>query len=580
MLCLLAVAAQISAQVTLVKDGDARVVIYVPGEIMDPAQKGRERLRASVHDLAGYLEKISGAKITISTDHPAKGADALPILIGPYAEQRFGPLELATRYQQGWRLVVTRAGIGMLGESDEAVSYAIYELLDRLGCRWYLPGELGERIPSMQTITMPVMDVSAAPSILGRNIGPIDADFQRRNRCGGLAIECNDIAISMRSYIPREQLAAHPLWNAELDGKREVTGIFCWSNPAVADAVADGIMRQLEQQYRPVVTLSTPYGDRFCACVACKALDAGGWHHGLGRPSMTDRFIAFANRVAERVTGKYPRVLFGMLMKNHYIDPPLREKPHANLLPVITSIATCRAHSVTARDCPDRQQFAKQVEGWARLTDTLAIYEFGYNLAEVAAPYPMLRWEKDIPFYFAHKAKFWMPYGWVSDVLPNLDAALPGMYLGIRMAWYPQAAPAKVLDEFYTGFYGAAAKPMRRYWQAVDNAWQQTPAHAGRFFGYDRRFTPMVLTDARGTGGGGGGVPHPGGSSARATGERLLPAIRTVYGDAPEPEHRQTGEFGSGRQSLVRTTQSSAPALSQECRFRFLRLGYVPHRHL
>ena len=38
-------------------------------------------------------------------------------------------------------------GVGLYGESMLADSYAVYTFLDQLGCRWFMPGELGEIIP-------------------------------------------------------------------------------------------------------------------------------------------------------------------------------------------------------------------------------------------------------------------------------------------------------------------------------------------------------------------------------------------------------------------------------------------------
>ena len=40
-------------------------------------------------------------------------------------------------------------GVGLFGESDLASSYAVYELLDRLGCRWFIPSAMGEVIPTL-----------------------------------------------------------------------------------------------------------------------------------------------------------------------------------------------------------------------------------------------------------------------------------------------------------------------------------------------------------------------------------------------------------------------------------------------
>lgn len=150
-LCFLFVTAgRIHAQTTIVADGAPRAAIFVPARIMDDAAANPEptsvwrslkpeaqqrRLRESVKDLAAIIERISGAKFDIVVGAPAADEKRLPILIGELATARFGKPAMAFPYQQGFRLVVTKDAIGLAGESDLATSYAIYTLLDSLGCR-------------------------------------------------------------------------------------------------------------------------------------------------------------------------------------------------------------------------------------------------------------------------------------------------------------------------------------------------------------------------------------------------------------------------------------------------------------
>ena len=505
-LLLLIILASSAFALTLVKDGKALCAVYVEPAVMaadDAAalkatperEKERRRLRESVKDLALYLGKMSGTQVEIVTAEPAKGDARIPILIGVYAQKAFGEPKGRSPWKQGWRMVVTDKAVGLLGESDEATGYAIYEVLDHLGCRWFLPGDMGEDIPALPTITLANTDLSAVPPILGRNIGGIDADFQRRNRCGGLQVQINNLGTSLRVYLSKEELAAHPAWNAELGGKREVTSLYCWSNPGVQQAVADSIIARLDAKYVPSVTLSQPYNARFCECANCTALDAGAWCELMSEPSRTDRYIWFCNRVAERVTKKYPDVLFGVLANMNYIDPPVREKPHPNLVPAVILVNNCRAHSLTDATCASRSLMRNIIAGWGKLSDRIIGYEFAYNLAEVGAPFPLLRWEQDIPYLFANNVKFWIPQGWVQDEMKNLESTLPGVYLGMRLAWNPAAKPQAILDEFYARCYGNAAAPMRRYWQTLDDAWQKTPEHVGSHFGFYHRF-PLAVTDA------------------------------------------------------------------------------------
>ena len=505
-LCALMTAGAFAAgKVTLVKDGVSQTAIYVPAEIMaadkqlppqptvaNTQEAQRRRLRESVRDLALYLGKISGAQIEIRKQAPAATDQLIPIMIGGYADKAFGGPRKTSPYKQGWRYVITPKGIGMMGESDEAVSYAVYELLDRLGCRWYMPGAEGEVIPRQQTISCSILDISQVPVTISRNIWFADEAFKRRNRLGGLRLDFGH-ALEIRNYITQKQLEEHPDWNAENNGKRSINGRFCWGNPEVANAVADGIITQLDKDYQPTVSIFPNDGADFCQCAKCKALDAGDWDATMNQVSITDRFIHFANQIAKRVNAKYPDVLLGFCPYVQYTPAPLREKPDPHLVPVIAPITYCRAHSMLDKDCPYRSALLPVVKGWGKVTKNLGMYEFAYNLAECSVPDPMMvKWGQELPVMYANGLKFWLP-----ETMANFDTTLPGLYLGIRMSWNPNMKPQEVFDELFTRFYGAAAKPMQRYWQTFDDAWTKVPEHAGCAFSYGRRFTPEVMTAAR-----------------------------------------------------------------------------------
>jgi hypothetical protein len=98
----------------------------------------------------------------------------------------------------------------------------------------------------------------------------------------------------------------------------------------------------------------------------------------------------------------------------------------------------------------------------------------------------------ELPLQYASGVNLWTP-----ETVPNFDNFMPGLYLGIRMSWYTKANPQDILNEFYTKFYGAAAGPMRDYWQCADDAWTSVPVHAGCGFSYLRRFTPERMAAMR-----------------------------------------------------------------------------------
>ena len=253
-------------EIKLVDKGKAYAAIYVVPEVMAAdktlpgtatyaerqAETERQRLRESVKDLARYFEMMSGARIEVLTSAPQAKDKRVPIFVGALATQRFPGALPEAPARQGFRVVVARQGVGLMGESDEATSYAIYEVLDRLGCRWYMPSEMGEVIPRRSTISLPIMDFAGKPGTLLRQIWFVDEDFKRRNRMGGPWVYAQH---ALEHYITKEQREQNPEWRAIIGGKPSDLRLK-WSHPGVQQAVADAIIRKLDARYEPSISIS------------------------------------------------------------------------------------------------------------------------------------------------------------------------------------------------------------------------------------------------------------------------------------------------------------------------------------
>ena len=492
------------ASVTLVDSGRPRAAIYVAPGVMaadskarlkNPAleaAKQRRRLRESVADLALYIEKMSGAKVPVVRGAPGAGDQRVAILIGSLAARAFGPVGKSYPYKQAFRVVVSRKGVGLYGESDLAASYAIYEVLDRLGCRWFMPGEMGEEVPDRATIALAEMDLEAAPGTIYRGIWYADEAYRRRNRMGGLQLSAGH-ALEL-SYLTKDDLAKHPEWQATDAGGKPVRGRYKWSNKDLAAAIAEKILARHATNPQPSYSLSPGDGIAFDSSAADKALDAGDFDTTCQMTSLTDRMLVIANRIAARVNAKLPDVLFGMLAYVQYTRPPVRETPHANIVPQIAPITYSRAHPMDDDRVPGNKDLRYIVEGWGRKAAATSYYFYAYFLAEVTAPNPMLtKWGRDVPYVLAKgNCRFWQP-----ETLPNFEVMMHALYMGNRLAWDPKLKPAAVYREINERFYGHAARQMTAYWTFVDRVWVDTPEYSGCGFGYLRRWTPQRLGKAR-----------------------------------------------------------------------------------
>lgn len=449
-----------------------------------------ERLRDSVTDLARTLGKIARVEIEVTTNAAPPGDGRIPILVGEPATERFGPAARHTKYKQGLRVVVTPEAVGLIGESDLAASYAIYELLDRLGCRWYMPSEMGEVLPDLPVLRVPVMDVSSAPYTIYRGIWFADNDYGRRNRLGGLYLRAGH---ALEGYVSDEQRKAHPEWQGYYEGKPYGRRLR-WSQPGVAEAIADGVLDYLAKSpHVRSVSLSPNDGLGYDDTEDTK-LDAGDFDPTLQQVSITDRQVWLCNRVIERVVRKYPDVLFGMLAYAQSTRPPVREVPHPNLVPVIAPITYRRAHPMTWEGIPGNEALRAAVTGWADKADKVAYYFYGWFLAEPSAPSPFIcKWGEDLKFIYAKGGcRFWQP-----ETLATFDSNFLGLYMSLRMAWDPNQDPDDIIAELHKKFYGQAAKPMLDYWYLVDQVWTTSEECSGCGFGHLRRWSPAHLGLAR-----------------------------------------------------------------------------------
>ena len=493
-----------AAEVMLVDAGVAKTVIVAPARVMAPddpkinveafgrlepqREFQRRQLRAAVNDLAQYFEKMSGARVGIVTD-PAKTGNLTPIYIGELATAKYGQPQQSAPFAQGFRMVVTPAGVGLAGESDLGTSYAIYEVLDRLGCRWFMPTEMGECIPSMKTIALPEMDYNSAPGTIYRSIWAADWDFKRRNRCGGMPLNASH---ALENYIPKETLAKHPEWIAVYQGK-PVPPLTKWTRPEIADAMSETIIKYFDTGvYQWSASLSPEDGLAFDESEDPQ-FDAGDFDPQFGMNSLSDRLLILCNRIADRVTKKYPDALFGFNAYVNYTRPPVREKMHPNLVPVIAPITYCRAHPVTDDGDPGAADLRRSIEGWGKAARMTGVYFFAMHLAEQSAPYPMIReWSVNVPYVLKNNCQFFQP-----ETTANFETTMHGLWLGMRLAWNPNQQPADIVNEINTRFYGNAAAEMAAYWDLADRCWVETPEYSGAGHGHMKRFTPERMAKLR-----------------------------------------------------------------------------------
>ncbi|MGE5531843.1 MAG: DUF4838 domain-containing protein, partial [Bacteroidota bacterium] len=229
---------------------------------------------------------------------------------------------------QGWRLDADRTGITLSANTRLGLQNALYALLDRWGCRWVMVGELGECIPRVRSLTVPVgtlapqvyNDFSVDPS----GSGSAYSEFYARNQAGFLNWT------TMQHYWlyalpPEKYFATHPEWYSLIAGKRQPKQL-CTSNPEViAEMIKAAKTFLAAGENRVCFPMDPMDGIDFCQCDNCRALDVPGQFTN-GAPCVTDRVLHFANRVAAGIRDEYPDRYVGFYAYWTHVDPPQRAR--------------------------------------------------------------------------------------------------------------------------------------------------------------------------------------------------------------------------------------------------------------
>ena len=226
---------------------------------------------------------------------------------------------------------------------DERGSFnAVCGLLHKLGARWYLPGELGEVMPSMKTIALPRLDETVRPDFALRQFnfrfataGPETSKWAMR--LGTRNSEKLQIAHGMATMTQNDAtFAAHPEWFAFYGGKRGYKPGYdknqlCYSNEELFRETVRYARAQLDTYMFESVSIMPPDGyTSICQCEKCKGKDSPERNE---RGLLSDYVWDFVNRVAKEVGKTHPHAKVMNCAYGSYALPPLRiDKLESNVL--------------------------------------------------------------------------------------------------------------------------------------------------------------------------------------------------------------------------------------------------------
>jgi hypothetical protein len=473
-----------AASFRLIENAQARSEIVVTANAAEPE-------RRAANELQQYLHQISGATVPISE---RATAGTFSILLGQAAST---PLLLEAIKAIGddsasFVLQADGGGVRIVGLSPEGTANGVTELLEQLGVRWFMPGEIGTVIPHRKTVTVRAQRTVQVPSFAGRwmNAGMSYAEWGKHLRMGGPFFPS---AHGIPGLKDKKLVEAHPEYFALVSGKRTPSQV-CVSNPAViATAIAETKKFFRDNPHAAWIGMGPNDGSGFCECEKCRMLDGGDFDAFSSELSVTDRYIWFFNQVLDGIADEFPEKKIGFYAYHTYMRTPVKTKPHPHIVPAFAPIGLCRIHGMNNPICPERSYYKTLMEDWGKLMPE--IYERGYwfNLADPGFPFSLVhRLREEIPFAHDKGIK-----GWRTETIDHWGSETPSLYVAAKLMWNHNADVDALLNDFYEKFFGPAQKPMKEYFTLMDAALRDADYHTGSSFDMPHLYPQKLRDTAR-----------------------------------------------------------------------------------
>ncbi len=406
----------------------------------------------------------------------------------------------------------TADGVLTVRGGVRGVIYGAYDLLERLGCRFFTA--TCEQIPSVPGLTLPELDVASAPAFEYRDLNYYETGMYPRFavKCrlnGGMRTLKSRYGGSM-NYVwfvhsfqnmvdPDVYGPTHPEYFSLVDGRRVTTrnkNQLCLTNPDVLEIAVESTRKALrEHPGARLISLSQNDWGVGCHCPACLASDLAE-----GSPSGT--LLKFVNAIAERLEPEFPDVIFDTLAYNYTRPIPTKVRPRKNVCVRLCSIEACFAHPFETCDddrsvlLPDgsRSDFITDLRNWGKVCDRVYIWDYTTCFAHYPAPHP--NWHVLQPNMRAFRDNH------VKGVFEQANGASRGgtdfnelrEYVISRLLWDPDTDVARHIREFTDCYYGPAAPFVRQYIDELCGVAERENIHVGFNDNLDTPlFRPEVL---------------------------------------------------------------------------------------
>lgn len=434
-----------SAQVPLVKEGKPMARIVTENNSTD---------KRAAELLQDFVERITAVRLPVVTASVPRVGD---VIIGK------GHTEGLT--EDGFRLATDKGKLFISSGGDKGTIYGVVTLLEKyFGVSYYTADTY--TLPKTSTLTVPELNFAENPAFRYRQSqsyalykDPIYKLWFRLEDPQDAFVRGYWVHTFSRLLPASEFGESHPEYYSLIDGVRRPGNAsqLCLTHPDVLEIVAhrvDSIFKSHPES--KMISVSQNDGnDTYCTCPTCRALD-----EQEGGP--TGSLIHFVNQLAQR----FPDKEFSTLAYQYTMQPPRHVRPLPNVNIMLCNI-DCR-REVPLTDNASGREFVKAIEGWAKISNNLFIWDYGINFDNYLVPFPNFPvLQKNIQLFKKNHAT--MHFSQVAGSFGG-DFSELRTYMVSKLMWNPEQNPDSLMRAFMDGYYGAASPYIYQYEKLLEGA--------------------------------------------------------------------------------------------------------------
>ncbi|MBA3753338.1 MAG: DUF4838 domain-containing protein [Nitrospira sp.] len=515
----------VKAQIVVAKDGNPAASIVIARDALGPARRAAQELQL-------YIRKITGGTLPILLDDA--DIIGPMILVGESGLTRkrglnnadFKPQEYLIRLDEETLILMGRdeseedakkvpGTASMIWPFTQAIGsqYAVSAFLEKCcGVRWYMPTDLGEVVPVQKTLRVEKINIRRQPSTRHRSAlnfqesyegmypatlwqwgpkGPLTGQrlpyhelqpWALRLKMCGEPFNANH---GQSAYAERFG-TEHPDWFAH--GEANTGNQLCYSNPEVFKQVVQDARdffdrgeltppRQMPAHVGIYYSVMPADSANWCECERCgskvtKSPVVSLWYDNSASEYVWD----FVARVAREVGKTHPDKFIACAAYWSYSDPPKNVELPANVVVVITKKHASNWHPRFVKNSRDRlsawkQEGIRNIYFWDYYFDPEGV--LNYEAFPSIAPHAIAQDVAAMKQAGADGGQIaqLLLEGTSGENFRNMAIDHLRLYVTMKLLDDWDQNVDAILEEYYRLFYGPAEKPVRAFFERIEQAY-------------------------------------------------------------------------------------------------------------